>query len=229
MTTFSPESRAVLKTSMGDITLEFLPDKAPRTCENFVKLARKGFYDGLTFHRVIKGFMVQGGCPKGDGTSGPGYTIRAEFNDTPHVQGVVSMARGNDPHSAGSQFFIVHGEARYLDSRYTAFARVTDGEEVVEKIATVPVAESRFREASQPRDPIFINRIELEGIEFDADDGRQDGGGDGSGSDDEAPAASAEKPSEDGEASGDEDEAPRAKSSSRGKGTRKRRSPRKES
>src|SRR5262249_10723885 len=124
MTTFSPESRAILKTSMGDITIEFLTDKAPRTCEHFVRLARKGFYDGLTFHRIIKAFMVQGGCPKGAGTGSPGFTIRAEFNDTPHVKGVVSMARGNDPHSAGSQFFLVHGEARYLDSRYTAFARV---------------------------------------------------------------------------------------------------------
>jgi peptidyl-prolyl cis-trans isomerase B (cyclophilin B) len=170
MTTFSPESRAVLKTSMGDIALGFLTDKAPRTCEHFVKLARKGFYDGLTFHRIIKDFMVQGGCPKGDGTGGPGFTVRAEFNDTPHVKGVVSMARGADPHSAGSQFFLVHGEARYLDSRYTAFARVVDGLDVVDRIAEVPVAENRYKEVSAPREPVFINRIVLEGIEFDADD-----------------------------------------------------------
>ena len=170
MTTFSPESRAVLKTSMGDVTLAFLVEKAPRTCEHFVRLARQGFYDGLTFHRVIKDFIVQGGCPRGDGSGGPGFTLRAEFNDTPHVRGVVSMARGTDPHSAGSQFFFVQGDAPYLDSRYTAFARVVEGQDVVDKIASVPVTENRFRELSTPRDPVFINRVLLEGIEFDAED-----------------------------------------------------------
>lgn len=170
MTTFSSESRAILKTSMGDMTLEFLTDKAPRTAEHFAKLAHRGFYDGLTFHRIIKDFMVQGGCPKGDGTGGPGTTIRAEFNDTPHSKGVVSMARGTDPHSAGSQFFLLHGDARYLDSKYTAFARVVDGLDVLDKIASVPVKENRFKETSTPVDPIFINSIVLEGIEFDAEE-----------------------------------------------------------
>ena len=170
MTTFSKEARAILKTSMGDITLELLDDKAQRTCEHFVKLARQGFYDGLTFHRVLKGFVIQGGCPKGDGTGGPGFTIRAEFNDTPHVRGTVSMARGNDPHSAGSQFFICAADARYLDSRYTAFARVVEGLAIVDKISAVPVNENRWKEASQPREPVFINRIVLEGIEFDAEE-----------------------------------------------------------
>ena len=170
MTTFSPESRAILKTSLGDITLEFLDDAAPRTCEHFVKLARQGFYDGLTFHRVLKGFIIQGGCPKGDGTGGPGFTLRAEFNDTPHVKGTVSMARGNDPHSAGSQFFIVNGDARYHDHRYTAFAKVVDGMATVDKIAAAPVTENRWKEASTPRDPVFINRIVLEGVEFDAEE-----------------------------------------------------------
>jgi peptidyl-prolyl cis-trans isomerase B (cyclophilin B) len=170
MTTFSKEARAILKTSMGDIALEFLDDKAPRTCEHFVKLARQGFYDGLTFHRVLKGFVIQGGCPKGDGTGGPGFTIRAEFNDTPHVRGTVSMAHGSDPHSAGSQFFICVADARYLDSRFTAFARVIEGEAVLDKIANVPVTENRWKELSTPREPVFINRIELEGIEFDAED-----------------------------------------------------------
>jgi peptidyl-prolyl cis-trans isomerase B (cyclophilin B) len=179
MTTFSRESRAILKTSMGDIALEFFPDKAPRTCEHFVKLARQGFYDGLTFHRVLKGFVVQGGCPKGDGTGGPGFTLRAEFNDTPHLQGTVSMARGSDPHSAGSQFFICVGEARYLDHRYTAFARVVEGQAVAEKISAVPVVENRWKEASTPREPVFINRIVLEGIEFDAEDQPAHGGGPG--------------------------------------------------
>ena len=170
MTTFTPESRAILKTSMGDITFAFLDGKAPRTCENFVKLARKGFYDGLTFHRIMKGFMIQGGCPRADGSGGPGYTINAEFNDTPHVRGTVSMARGSDPHSAGSQFFICQGDARYLDSKYAAFAKVVAGEDVLDRIASVPVTENRFKEVSQPRDPVFINSIVLEGIEFDAGD-----------------------------------------------------------
>lgn len=172
MVKITDSSRAVVRTSMGNLTLSFLTDKAPRTAENFVKLAHKGFYDGLTFHRVLKDFMVQGGCPKGDGSGGPGYTIRPEFNDTPHVKGVVSMARSNDPHSAGSQFFIMHGEARYLDSRYTAFAKIEDGMQVLDKIADVPTnMEMRFNETSVPRDPIYINGVDLEGVEFDEDEG----------------------------------------------------------
>ena len=154
MVKINDESRATIKTSMGDVVLEFLNDKAPRTAENFVKLASKGFYDGLTFHRVIKDFMIQGGCPKGNGSGNPGYTIRPEFNDTPHVKGTVSMARSNDPNSAGSQFFICLGDARYLDSRYTAFARVIDGDEVLSKISDVPVnMETRHQELSVPRTP----------------------------------------------------------------------------
>lgn len=172
MVKITDSSRAVVRTSMGNLTLSFLTDKAPRTAENFVKLAHKGFYDGLTFHRVLKDFMVQGGCPKGDGSGGPGYTIRPEFNDTPHVKGVVSMARSNDPHSAGSQFFIMHGEARYLDSRYTAFAKIEDGMQVLDKIADVPTnMEMRFNETSVPRDPIYINGVDLDGVEFDEDEG----------------------------------------------------------
>jgi peptidyl-prolyl cis-trans isomerase B (cyclophilin B) len=170
MVTLTKKSRAVLKTSMGDITLEFLGDQAPRTIDNFVKLAHKGFYDGLTFHRIVKDFMVQGGCPRGDGSGGPGHNIGPEFNDTPHVKGVVSMARSNDPQSAGSQFFIMLGDARYLDHKYSAFAKVVDGEDVLDKIAATPVFENRHRELSQPRDPVYINRIELEGVEFDEDE-----------------------------------------------------------
>ena len=178
MVKLSKKCRAVLHTSMGVMTLDLLPDKAPRTVENFVKLAHKGFYDGTTFHRVLKDFMVQGGCPKGDGTGGPGYTIGPEFNDTPHVKGTVSMARSNDPHSGGSQFFIVHGDARYLDSKYSAFARLADGDEVLDKIAAVPVFENRWKELSQPRDAVYLNRVELEGVEFEAgeDGGQQQGG-----------------------------------------------------
>jgi len=217
MTTFSGESRAILKTSMGDMTLEFLHDKAPRTCEHIAKLARKGFYDGLTFHRIIKGFMIQGGCPKGDGTGGPGTTIRAEFNDTPHSKGVVSMARGTDPHSAGSQFFVCHDEARYLDSRYTAFARLVDGEDVLDKIAVVPVKENRFKEVSTPVDPIFINSIVLEGIEFDANDEPAE-------EPSPAPAPKASDDAPDGNGNGES--GGKAESGSEGGGSKKPRRPR---
>ncbi len=195
MVTINSDSRATIRTSMGDIVLEFLTDKAPNTAENFVKLANKGFYDGLTFHRVLKGFMIQGGCPKGNGSGNPGYTIRPEFNDTPHVRGVVSMARSNDPHSAGSQFFICQKDARYLDSRYSAFARVVEGEEIVDKISEVPVnMETRYKEISVPRSTVYINTVMVEGVEFPEPEptpepqpnapsgqggGSADGGGDG--------------------------------------------------
>jgi len=167
MVTVTDKSRAKLRTSQGDLVLEFLVEKAPRTVKNFVGLAHKGFYDGLTFHRIVKDFMIQGGCTKGDGTGKPEYTIRPEFNDTPHIKGTVSMARNNDPHSAFSQFFICHGEPRYLDSRYTAFARVVDGLDVLDKIAGVPTdIESRSGEKSIPRDPVYINGVDLTDIDF---------------------------------------------------------------
>lgn len=197
MVSFKKKARATVHTSMGDIEVELLTGKAPRTCENFAKLARKGFYDGLTFHRILKGFMIQGGCPKGNGTGGPGYTIAPEFNDTPHVKGTVSMARSNDPHSAGSQFFVMHGEGRYLDSKYAAFATVVEGDEVIDKIAAVPVQENRWREKSQPLDPVYINRIELSGVDFDEDElaellgkPRKDQGGGGDGGDGDGDDAS---------------------------------------
>ncbi|NGO37796.1 peptidylprolyl isomerase [Limisphaera ngatamarikiensis] len=137
---------AVIETSEGTMVLEFWPDVAPRTVENFKKLARQGFYDGTCFHRVIKGFMIQGGDPltKDEsqkarwGTGGPGYTIKAEFNSRKHERGVVSMARRSDPDSAGSQFFICHGDAPHLDGRYTAFGRLIKGEEVLDRIANTP-------------------------------------------------------------------------------------------
>lgn len=136
---------AELKTSLGNITIEFFPDVAPNHVENFKKLARSGFYDGTTFHRVIPGFMIQGGDPnsKSDdrnkhGTGGPGYTIDAEFSDTKHVRGIVSMARSSDPNSAGSQFFIVVRDSQHLDGQYTAFGKVTSGLDVVDQIVTVP-------------------------------------------------------------------------------------------
>jgi len=137
---------AVIKTSEGTMVIEFWPDVAPKTVQNFKTLALKGFYDGTCFHRVIKGFMIQGGDPltkdpgqEGNwGTGDPGYKIKAEFNDRHHDRGVISMARSNDPDSAGSQFFICHGAPRFLDHQYTAFGKLIKGDDVLEKIATTP-------------------------------------------------------------------------------------------
>ena len=136
---------AVIETTLGDIELELQNDIAPGHVKNFKDLANKGFYDGTTFHRVIPGFMIQGGDPntKSDdrsthGMGGPGYTIKAEFSSTPHTRGVLSMARSQDPDSAGSQFFVVVKDSSFLDNQYTAFGRVTKGMEVVDKIVSVP-------------------------------------------------------------------------------------------
>src|SRR5438046_450779 len=137
---------AVIKTTEGEMVVEFWPEVAPKHVENFKTLAKKGFYDGTCFHRVIKGFMIQGGDPLTKdaanksrwGTGGPGHRVKAEFNDKPHVRGVLSMARSNDPDSAGSQFFICHGDPRFLDRQYTAFGRLIEGDDVLEKIATTP-------------------------------------------------------------------------------------------
>lgn len=126
---------------LGDIKAELYPEIAPITVENFIKLASQGFYNGLTFHRVIPGFMIQGGCPDGTGMGGPGYHIKGEFsrngipNDLRHTRGVLSMARAMDPDSAGSQFFIMHEDAPHLDGSYAAFGKVTEGIEIVDKIA----------------------------------------------------------------------------------------------
>jgi cyclophilin family peptidyl-prolyl cis-trans isomerase len=136
---------AVIETTLGNIELELQNDIAPGHVKNFKDLAEKGFYDGTTFHRVIPGFMIQGGDPntKSDdrsthGMGGPGYTIKAEFSSTPHTRGVLSMARSQDPDSAGSQFFVVVKDSSFLDNQYTAFGRVTKGMEVVDKIVSVP-------------------------------------------------------------------------------------------
>jgi peptidyl-prolyl cis-trans isomerase B (cyclophilin B) len=141
-----PKEVAVIKTTAGEMVVEFWPDVAPKTVENFKKLAKQGFYDGTAFHRVIKGFMIQGGDPLTKdpaqedrwGTGDPGYKIDAEFNDRPHVRGVLSMARSNDPNSAGSQFFICHGDPHFLDHQYTTFGKLIKGDDVLEKIATTP-------------------------------------------------------------------------------------------
>ena len=128
----------------GDvIRAELYPEIAPNTVKNFISLANKGFYDGLIFHRVIEGFMIQGGCPQGTGMGGPGYSIKGEFsqngfqNDLKHTEGVLSMARSMMPNSAGSQFFIMHKTSPHLDGAYAAFGKVTEGLEVVDKIASV--------------------------------------------------------------------------------------------
>lgn len=140
-----PDPQAVIKTKFGDITLELFPDKAPNHVKNFLDLARAGFYNGTTFHRVIPGFMIQGGCPNtkpgasgAPGTGGPGHNVDAEFNDTKHVRGVLSMARSNDPNSAGSQFFVVTSDSLFLDGQYTAFGRVTAGIEVADQVVNSP-------------------------------------------------------------------------------------------
>ena len=130
----------------GVMKLELYPDIAPKTVENFVSLVEKKFYDGLIFHRVIKGFMIQGGDPEGTGMGGPGWHIKGEFlangwdNPISHKRGVISMARAQDPNSAGSQFFIMHADAGYLDGQYAAFGKVVSGIEVVDKIASVPTS-----------------------------------------------------------------------------------------
>jgi cyclophilin family peptidyl-prolyl cis-trans isomerase len=118
----------------NEIRMDFYPADAPKTVENFVTLAKKGFYNNLTFHRVVPDFVVQGGCPKGNGTGGPGYTIPAEFNKQKHVRGTVAMARSQDPNSAGSQFYICYGATPHLDGNYTVFGKVTSGMEHVDRI-----------------------------------------------------------------------------------------------
>ena len=127
---------ATIETTLGPLTLELWDDVAPKHVENFQKLARDGFYNDTGFHRIIEGFMIQGGCPDGTGTGGPGWTVDAEFNDRKHDEGVLSMARTADPNSAGSQFFICLGRdhCQHLDGQYTAFGKVTDGLDVVRKI-----------------------------------------------------------------------------------------------
>ena len=139
------DTRAVIETKFGKIELKFFPEVAPNHVNNFIELAKKGFYDGTTFHRVIPGFMIQGGDPnskdpdrKKHGMGGPGHTVKAEFNQTPHKRGILSMARSADPDSAGSQFFICVADAPFLDRQYTAFGQVTSGMEAADKIVSQP-------------------------------------------------------------------------------------------
>ena len=142
--------------------IELYPEIAPETCANFEKLVKDGFYNGLTFHRVIKGFMIQGGCPEGTGMGGPGWHIRGEFaanghkNDLKHTKGVLSMARTMDPNSAGSQFFIMHENAPHLDGQYAAFGKVVNGLDVIDEIANV-----KTNWADKPTQPVVMEKVEL--------------------------------------------------------------------
>ena len=144
------------------IELELYPEIAPITCENFEKLVKQGFYNGLIFHRVIPGFMIQGGCPDGTGMGGPGWHIKGEFlqngvvNPIKHTRGVISMARAMDPNSAGSQFFIMHQDAPHLDGGYAAFGHVVSGMDVVDEIAAVPTDWN-----DKPRTPVVMEKVEI--------------------------------------------------------------------
>ena len=155
-------TKATLETSEGSMTLEFFPDKAPGHVDNFVKLAKDGFYNGTVFHRVIDGFMIQGGCPDGNGRGGPGYQIKAEFNDVHHERGIVSMARSADPDSAGSQFFICHGDAAFLDGQYTAFGRLVEGDDTLDKIAKAPVRAGGGGENSSPVSAVKVTAVTIQ-------------------------------------------------------------------
>ena len=160
---------AVIKTSEGEMVAEFWPDVAPKTVENFKKLAREGFYDGTAFHRIVKGFMIQGGDPLTKdpskesrwGTGDPGYKIKAEFNDKIHDKGVLSMARSSDPDSAGSQFFIVLGRAPHLDHQYTGFGKVIKGLDVLTKIGDTEVTTSGSGERSKPTKRVSVESVKI--------------------------------------------------------------------
>jgi peptidyl-prolyl cis-trans isomerase B (cyclophilin B) len=150
---------AVIETNQGTIKFKFFPNDAPGHSLNFIKLATDGFYNGLVFHRVIKGFMVQGGCPDGTGTGGPGYNIKAEFNKNAHIDGTVSMARSQDPDSAGSQFFICLGRQDFLDNQYTAFGQVIEGLDVVHTIGA-----TKTNTGDKPVEDMIMEKVYIEGL-----------------------------------------------------------------
>jgi len=160
---------AVIKTSEGEMVVQFWTDAAPNTIDNFKKLARQDFYNGTIFHRIIKGFMIQGGDPNSKdpskensyGEGGPGYQIKAEFNDHSHERGVLSMARASDPDSAGSQFFICLAPIHRLDHQYTTFGKLIKGDDVLEKIGNTPVERSAQGEASKPTKRVVIESVKI--------------------------------------------------------------------
>src|ERR1700757_648302 len=160
---------AVIKTNEGDMVVQFWTDAAPNTVENFKKLARQGFYDGTIFHRIVKGFMIQGGDPNSKdpakensyGQGGPGYNLKAEFNDHSHDRGVISMARGPDPDSAGSQFFICLAAVHRLHHQYTTFCKLIKGQDVLEKIGDTPVTRNSMGENSKPTKRVTIEKIDI--------------------------------------------------------------------
>jgi peptidyl-prolyl cis-trans isomerase B (cyclophilin B) len=157
-------TKVMLLTNHGPMVVRFFPDKAPEHVKNFIKLSQQGFYDGTKFHRIIKGFMIQGGCPNTKegargmpGTGNPGYTLKAEFNDTKHDRGVLSMARSGHPDSAGSQFFVLHGRAPHLDGQYSAFGVLDSGLDTLDKIAETTVRPSDMGEPSVPVEPVHLH------------------------------------------------------------------------
>jgi peptidyl-prolyl cis-trans isomerase B (cyclophilin B) len=147
---------AVMETNMGAIKLKFFPQAAPNHVQSFIHLANKGFFNGLTFHRIIDGFVIQGGCPKGDGTGGPNYRIKAEFNNIKHKLGLLSMARAQDPDSAGSQFFICLADLPKLDEKYTVFGEVIEGIEVVKAIGKVKTDAN-----DKPLKPVIMKTVKI--------------------------------------------------------------------
>ncbi len=148
---------ATIETTEGTITAELYPKDAPQHVNSFVFLSKEGFYEGVIFHRVIPGFMIQGGDPTGTGTGGPGYKVKAEFNSRKHTRGVLSAARSSDPNSAGSQFFVMHDEAPHLNGQYSAFGAVTSGIEVVDKIVNAPKDRN-----DRPKNPASIKKITIQ-------------------------------------------------------------------
>jgi peptidyl-prolyl cis-trans isomerase B (cyclophilin B) len=164
---------AVIKTSEGEMVVQFWTDAAPNTIDNFKKLARQDFYKGTIFHRIIKGFMIQGGDPNSKdaaketsyGQGGPGYQIKAEFNDHPHERGVLSMARAFDPDSAGSQFFICLAPIHRLDHQYTTFGKLIKGDDVLDKIGNTPVERNAQGETSKPTKRVVIESVKIVPVE----------------------------------------------------------------
>jgi peptidyl-prolyl cis-trans isomerase B (cyclophilin B) len=168
-TTTAANEVAVIKTSEGDMVIQFWTDAAPNTIENFKKLAKQGFYNSTIFHRIVKGFMIQGGDPNSKdpakedsyGAGGPGYKIKAEFNDHSHERGVISMAREPDPDSAGSQFFICLAPVTRLDHQYTTFGKLIKGDDVLGKIGDTPVTRNSMGEMSKPTKRVTIDKIDI--------------------------------------------------------------------